>query len=328
MARPLRIEYSGAWYHVMNRGGAYRPIFLRDEHRALFLKLLQEIWEQYRIEIHAYCLMGNHYHLLVQTPQANLGRAMRHLNGLYTQRFNRIEKSDGPLFRGRYKAILVEQNPYFLQVSRYIHRNPVEASLVEKSLDYPWSSYQFFVTRQSDLPQPPPPFLKIQFTLNCLAKRNQRKAYASFVEQVNEQEIAQFYHQKKQPPILGTQSFRDQFTNEEGWKNREISERAILKKQTPIQEIVEKVAKTFELPPESLLKTQRGVLNEPRAIAIYLSRQLEDYPLQVVADYFGIGHYSRISKVYAGVKQKIKEDRRLKRKLDQIISNISTQVKT
>jgi putative transposase len=319
MARPLRIEYQGAWYHVMNRGGAHRDIFLRDEHRELFLTHLHEIWEQYKVEVHAYCLMGNHYHLLLRTRNANLGKAMRHLNGLYTQRFNRMEKSDGPLFRGRYKAILVQQDPYLLQVSRYIHRNPVDAALVKNSVEYSWSSYRFFVT-----PEPVPPFLTTEFTLNCVGKRNQRKAYSSFVERVNEEEIYQFYQKKKQLPILGTQSFRDRFKDHERWKNKEISERAILKKQTPIKVIVKEVAKAFERSSESLLKSQRGVANEPRSVAIYLSRQLEDFPLQIVADYFGISHYSRISKVHSSIKQKIKKNPELKRKIEQIILTITT----
>ena len=323
MTRPLRIEYQGAWYHVMNRGGAHRDIFLKDEHRELFLTHLHEIWEQYKVEVHAYCLMGNHYHLLLRTRNANLGKAMRHLNGLYTQRFNRMEKSDGPLFRGRYKAILVQQDPYLLQVSRYIHRNPVDAALVENGVEYSWSSYRFFVT-----PEPAPPFLTTEFTLNCVGKRNQRKVYSSFVERVNEEEIYQFYQKKKQLPILGTQSFRDRFKDHERWKNKEISERTILKKQIPIKVIVEGVAKAFERSPESLLKSERGIPNEPRSVAIYLSRQLEDFPLQIVADYFGISHYSRISKVHSSIKQKIKKHPELKRKIDQIILTITTQIKT
>ena len=125
MSRPLRIQYEGAWYHVMNRGSNRQLIFTRDEHRLIFLQLLEEIVVKYKLEIHAFCLMGNHYHLLVNTPFANLSRVMRHLNGVYTQKFNLLEQRDGPLFRGRYKAILVENEDYLLQVSRYIHLNPV-----------------------------------------------------------------------------------------------------------------------------------------------------------------------------------------------------------
>src|SRR3990167_7924037 len=110
MPRPLRIEYEHAWYHVMNRGAHRQTIFTSNSHRDLFLSLLEEVTSQYQVEIHAYCLMDNHYHLLIRTPLANLSRCMRHLNGVYVQHYNRSTKSDGPLFRGRYKAILVEED--------------------------------------------------------------------------------------------------------------------------------------------------------------------------------------------------------------------------
>jgi len=145
MSRPLRIEYKGAWYHVMNRGLARQPIFYNDTSRKLFLELLNEIHHRYSVEIHAYCLMGNHYHLFVRTPLGNLSRAMRHLNGVSTQRFNKLQMRDGPLFRGRYKSILVEADTYFLRLSRYIHLNPVVGNIVDTAEAYPWSSYSAYV---------------------------------------------------------------------------------------------------------------------------------------------------------------------------------------
>jgi putative transposase len=131
MVRPLRIEYPGAWYHVMNRGASRQKIFHNFNDFQLFLDLLSETSVRYQIQIHTYCLMSNHYHLLIHTPYANLGKAMRHLDGLYTVRHNRSFGKDGPLFRGRYKAILIEADNYLLHLSRYIHLNPVEAKIVD-----------------------------------------------------------------------------------------------------------------------------------------------------------------------------------------------------
>jgi REP element-mobilizing transposase RayT len=145
MPRPLRIEYENAYYHVMNRGRGRQRIFHGDDYYSAFLQTLEEAHQRYRIQILCYCLMGNHYHLLLKTPEANLGRAMRHINGLYTQRYNRLRKIDGPLFRGRYKAILVEEDSYQLQLSRYIHRNPIEAGVVNHLESYAWSSYPYYV---------------------------------------------------------------------------------------------------------------------------------------------------------------------------------------
>ena len=120
MSRPLRIEYPGAWYHVMNRGRRREKIFYEDKDYQLFLDLLGNLQDLYDLEIHAYSLMPNHYHCLVRTPRSNLGRAMRHLDGVYTQKFNRLYKSDGAIFRGRYKAILVEEDTYVTELVRYI----------------------------------------------------------------------------------------------------------------------------------------------------------------------------------------------------------------
>ena len=127
MSRPLRIEYKDAWYHIMNRGRRGEQIFSKSSDHEIFIELLQEAVDLLDVRISAYCLMSNHYHLLIQTPQGNKSRCMRHINGIYTQRYNRSHKCDGQLFKGRYKSILVEQDNYLLELARYIHRNPLRA---------------------------------------------------------------------------------------------------------------------------------------------------------------------------------------------------------
>jgi REP-associated tyrosine transposase len=114
MSRPLRIEYPGAWHHVMNWGRRSEEIFFTDNDREEFLTVLQEACELWNLRISAYCLMPNHYHLLVQTPEGNLSRCMRHINGVYTQRFNRQNGKEGQLFRGRYKTVLVDKDHYYV----------------------------------------------------------------------------------------------------------------------------------------------------------------------------------------------------------------------
>ena len=125
----------------MNRGRRFESIYSDEQDYALFIDLLIEISEMWNAQIAAYCLMTNHYHLLVQTPDGNLSRCMRHLNSLYTQRFNRRHGYDGPVFRGRYKSILVSDDTDLLQLVRYIHRNPLRAGVVNEMQKYPWSSY-------------------------------------------------------------------------------------------------------------------------------------------------------------------------------------------
>ena len=178
--RPLRLEYEKAWYHVMNRGAAYQEIFKTNKHRQLFLDLLEDASSLFGIRIHAYCLMNNHYHLLVNTPRGNLSQAMRNINGLYTQRFNRLVKRDGPLFRGRYKAIVVDHDSYLLQVSRYIHLNPVEAKLSENPYHYRWSSFQYYFQNENK-----PAWLQIDKILSMVSNRNKREKYALYVIDIN-----------------------------------------------------------------------------------------------------------------------------------------------
>lgn len=137
MSRPLRIEVPDAWYHVMNRGLRRQPVFSDVEDYQIFLETLRESCERFGVSLGAYCLMPNHYHLLVHTPNANLSRFMRHVNGVYTQRFNRKNSKDGPLFRGRYRALVVDADEYLLQLVRYIHLNPVKAKLVNSPRSTP-----------------------------------------------------------------------------------------------------------------------------------------------------------------------------------------------
>ena len=141
MARPLRIEFPGAVYHVTSRGNARSDIFEDNTDRTLFLATLSQVVARYNWLCHAYCLMGNHYHLLIETPEGNLSDGMRQLNGVYTQAFNRVHHRDGHLFKGRYKSILVEKESYLSELARYIVLNPVRAGLTRQPEHFHWSSY-------------------------------------------------------------------------------------------------------------------------------------------------------------------------------------------
>ena len=131
MARPMRIEFPGAVYHVTSRGNARAPIFIDDSDREDFLSILGSVVRRYNWLCHAYCLMGNHYHLIIETIEGNISRGMRQLNGVYTQKFNWKHARTGHIFQGRFKAILIEKESYLLEVSRYVVLNPVRANMVE-----------------------------------------------------------------------------------------------------------------------------------------------------------------------------------------------------
>jgi REP element-mobilizing transposase RayT len=142
MARPLRIEYDGALYHVTSRGNERKAIFKNDSDRTLFLDTLAQVSKRFHWICHAYCLMDNHYHLVVETPDGNLSKGMRQLNGVYTQAYNKRHGRVGHLFQGRFKGILVQKDSHFLEVCRYVVLNPVRARTISHPRLYKWSSYR------------------------------------------------------------------------------------------------------------------------------------------------------------------------------------------
>lgn len=141
MGRPIRIEYPCALYHITSRGNEKRKIFASDEDRLKFLQIIEDYHDRYGILIHSYVLMDNHYHLILETPQGNLLKVMHGINSGYTGYFNRRYKRTGHLFQGRYKAILVDKDNYLIELTRYVHLNPVRAKAVERPEQYRWSSY-------------------------------------------------------------------------------------------------------------------------------------------------------------------------------------------
>ena len=144
MSRPWRIEYEGSSYHLLSRGNELSDIFMSDKDRSSFLDAVGEMSERFAIDVLAYVLMDNHYHLLVRTRQANLKKAMQWFGTTYTQRFNRRHFRSGHLFQGRYKSIIIQNDAYLLQLSYYIHRNPLRAGIVKRLADYRWSSYNVY----------------------------------------------------------------------------------------------------------------------------------------------------------------------------------------
>jgi putative transposase len=304
MPRPLRIEYCGAWYHVMNRGINRMKIYLNDEHREIFLCLLEEISILFEIRIHGYCLMSNHYHLLLEAPHANLSKAMRHLNGIYTQRFNRLGNRDGALFRGRYKAILIEAEDYILKVSRYIHLNPFEANIVEDPNYYEWSSYRYYTTTSR------PPWLCTDYILSFFSTT---KDFIEFVVEGNDVELNKFYKSALMSPILGGKKFADEKirTLNTEYKMAASADVNRATKLYKIDKICYLVAKYFDIEIKTLNKTYKN--NHPRMFAIYFARNLTQLTHQKIADFFNGIKRASISTVIVRCRKLIDKDLRIKK---------------
>ncbi|MDK1024492.1 MAG: transposase [Gammaproteobacteria bacterium] len=312
MSRPLRIEYENAFYHVMNRGRGRQAIFHNSAYYEAFLDSIEETHQRFGLVVHAYCLMNNHYHLLVQTPRDKLSRCMRHVNGVYTQRYNRMKKTDGPLFRGRYKAILVDAEAYVLPLSRYIHRNPIEAHqpLGWNLADYSWSSYPAYVNHTKA-----PSWLERDFTYRLLGQNRRYAGYMRYVDQDNDQELIDFYDQSKLKPILGTERFIQRVLGDRNSEPIRSRLTRSLERMPDLAVIVARVADHAGMEISDIVHSSRGrgSKNIPRWVAITLARELSGRPLAEIARYFHMNHISGISKVVNQLFKHEQQDRKVAR---------------
>jgi len=303
----------------MNRGRRGEKIYFADADREAFAKVLQEAGELWNFRISAYCLMSNHYHLLLQTPDGNLSRGMRHINGVYTQRFNRQHKKEGQLFRGRYKAVLVDGDSHLLEVLRYIHRNPLRAGSVKFLGDYLWSSHQGYLSGAKKWS-----WLQKEDLLSMLApvKTKQRSAYIDFVSRSEPEEIERFYSLKNLPSILGGDSFKDVIRERfsDITSQPEIPESKIFAPDA--EKVIKAVCSFYRVSREELLSSKRGSENLPRDVAIYLVRLLCRMTLPSVGREFGVGNYSTVSSVVQRVKSRIENDKRLQKELVEITKKV------
>lgn len=202
MARPLRIAYPGAVYHITGRGNEKKTVFRDDQDRKTFLDILHQVNKRYNWICHTYCLMRNHYHLLIETPDGNISIGMRQLNGVYTQAFNKRHNRVGHLFQGRYKAILLQKDSHLLEVCRYAVLNPVRARLVERPGQWKWDSYQ--ATAGKAIAHP---CLKTDWVLSHFGSKRDsaEKGYRKFInEKISSESI---FKDVQAQSILGEEKF-------------------------------------------------------------------------------------------------------------------------
>lgn len=280
MARPLRLEFTGALYHVTARGNERRDIFLGnlDDDRTAFLGTLGHVCERFNWISHAYCLMTNHYHLLIETAAANLSQGMRQLNGVYSQYVNRTHGRVGHLFQGRYKGILIEKDNYLLELARYVVLNPVRAGMVNRPEAWPWSSYR---ATAGDIE--PPPFLATDWLLRAFGGDRQQAVtgYRKFVAEGVKAPSP--WRNLKNQVYLGSEQFVERM-------------QARIDPSRPLREIPHRqrraVAKPLSHYAESYTERDQAIAEAYRTGA---------YSMQAIAEYFGVGRMtvSRAVKRYS-----------------------------
>jgi REP-associated tyrosine transposase len=281
MARPLRLELAGGVYHVTTRGDRREDIFLNEEDRERWLEILGSVCQRYNWRCHAYCQMTNHYHVVVETPEANLAKGMRQLNGVYTQTVNRHHDRVGHVFQGRYKAILVEKDAYLLELVRYVVLNPVRAGMVAEAAEWPWSSHRAVLLQRSA-----ESWLDRDWILGHFGKQRRVAArkYADFVRAGAG--LPSIWDALQGPIALGGESFVKQL------RQAHSSER-------DLREVPRSQRRTIS----KSLAEYRSLSDGPAGMAqAYLSG---NYTLQEIADHFGV-HYSTVSRAVKAFEDRAK----------------------
>jgi putative transposase len=284
MSRPLRIEFPGAVYHITTRGNEKKRVFLDDGDRAVFLAILKQVRERFGWLIHSYVLMDNHYHLLVETVEANLSRGMRQLNGIYTRSFNQRHVRVGHLFQGRFKAILVEKESYLLELSRYIVLNPVRAGMVGKAEEWPWSSYRALIGME-----PAPPWLTTDWILEQYG-RSRKSATTAFRRYVEKGVGGEFPDEDVQAGlVLGNERYIGKI---QGLIEKKREEAEIPRKQRrAAQEVLD----------DLFLKGARQ--GKSRDELIYVAYVQCRYTMKEIGDYLGM-HYVNVSRAISRHERK------------------------
>lgn len=278
MARPLRIEYPHAVYHITSRGNEKKDIFIDDKDRLIFFEILNNVREKYNWICHSYCLMNNHYHLVIETPDANLSIGMRQLNGVYTQKFNKRHNRIGHLFQGRYKAILIQKDSHLLEVCRYVVLNPVRAKISNIPEDYKWSSYRATAGLDKQ-----PEFLTTDWILAQFDndKKRARRLYRDFV--IAGIDKTKIYEYVKGQILLGEESFIKNMLqySKKREENLEIPKGQKLADRLQLDEIFT----------EDIKKDRKK-----RDLAIYKAIYDYGYKQTEIANFLGL-HYTSISRL-------------------------------
>lgn len=319
MARPVRIEYEGALYHVTARGNERRKIFFSKSDYQKFKEYLADAQTKHGFILHAYVLMSNHYHLIVETPGGNLGKIMHYLNGSYTTYLNIKRKRSGHLFQGRYKAILVDKDSYLLELSRYLHLNPVRAKMATKPEEYPHSSYGSYISDSTE------DIVACDAILTMLTDDGEkaRKRYRIFVEGALCEEQKSPLENVYGGMILGKEGFIREALSRLASEQREgieVSHRKVLKATHDIDEILSRLCDHYGISRDELAGAKRS---EARKAGIYLLKKHTGATNGEIGELFGGLTYSAIAKCFQNFSQEIKDNEGLQGRVKQIIEKYS-----
>lgn len=315
MARPWRIEFEGALYHILSRGNQRQDIFLNDSDHHLFLDTLGQMASRYDIDIYAYVLMGNHYHLLLKTHNANLSKAMQWFGTTYTRRFNIGHNCSGHLFQGRFKSFIVQNDAYLTQLSCYIHRNPLRAGIVQRLADYRWSSYPVYAYRKKA-----PEWLNTGLILSQFGTENPHQAYRKKVQNYSGEEKSLF-EDLRYGIFLGTNSFADRLKKRfvKTTLQPDLPQQVKLVKDIDAETTIEKLTQALNCRVDKFRKSLRISKADKmnRDLMLYLLWDSGFFTNRQIGELLGLS-YSSVSRRAAMVRTSIQRDTLLLEKVQQL----------
>jgi len=316
MPRPHRIEFKGAWYHVENYGADGRDIFYDDEDRMMFLDLLGEIKQIFGVEIHAYSLLSDEYHLIIHTPNGNLSRAMRHLNGVYTQNFNKAWEEDGAVFGGRYKSVLFDAKEHLVPFVTFVHGIPVDEEVCKRAVDHKWTSHRAYLhDRYKPEWLSTETVMKSQGTIRALANAKLNKTVQEGISDEFRNLIV------KERVVVGSPAFKDKVSKTK-------SEPAKEKKRTQkvAGDILQFVAKAYDMPLNSVKTSQTGVSNEARNMAVYQLRKVAGLQQKEIAKILNASNPYTVAKTLQRFHDRLEDDDTLYEKAIKLTQNIQSKI--
>jgi len=314
MSRQLRIEYPGAFYHVYSRGNQKQRIFFSDEDRYYFLKVLREAHERLGAVAHLYCLMDSHYHLALETPDANLSRIMHFMNSAYSIYLNKKHERCGHLFQGRFKAILIQADAYARTLSVYIHGNPVRKKIVERPEEFPWSSCRDYYGSRN-----PPAWLDTSFVLGAFgnSRENLKLEHERYLSAANEAALHDEIRKASRIGILGDDEFIDRIRRSylrDRIKNpdHELCELRRLRARPELSEIAQ------------LIDSEMGSMNRlAKKCTIYFAHRFIGFKLKEIGEHFGISP-AAVSESYRKTAKEICSNETLQRIIEAVRSRLAS----
>ncbi len=318
MTRQLRIEYEGAFYHVLSRGNEQKEIFRNDKDRSLFIELLGEMSARFSVDLFAYVLMGNHYHLLLRTNRPNVSKSMQWLGVTYTRRFNIRHRRSGHLFQGRFKSFLIENDKYLLVLSCYIHRNPLRAGIVRRLVDYQWSSYRIYAYGK-----PPPEWLRTVVLLSQIPGKDKNRGYKEIVQNYSKEEKG-IWEDFRYGSLFGSKEYCNYIKSKYISKKKpdiEIPQKRLVLREEDLNTTIRKAASVLECDIRSLINPKRisGLDKDKRDILILLLWNTGLYRNYEIVKIFNIS-YSSVSKQVSNLKLNLRKELQIKKLFEKINS--------